>query len=241
MPIRRAFQGGIVNKPIPRAPSSGSSASTVPDDRKRSVANADLAAVDRLCRMQLEAHRLGCQIILGDGDEQLQDLMAFVGIDDLFDPLPSADVKQPTRGSAGERGGIEMGDAGAGPMSAASAIRHATACPARPFNPGPSLRDGRADPRATRRAPSGGHARAGAVSGPIGRSRCRHARASARQRIAGRRHSIVVCSARAAATGGCRALRDRRNRRHRLGARPATRGRGHDVAATADRRTRRRS
>lgn len=103
----RAFQGGIVNEwtphpRSPRAPSSGSSASTVPDDRKRPVANADLAAVDRLCRMQLEAHRLGCQIILGDADEQLRDLIAFVGIDDLFDPLPRADVKQPLEPDHGD-------------------------------------------------------------------------------------------------------------------------------------------
>lgn len=91
----------------PRAPSSGSSASTVPDDRKRSAANADLAAVDRFCRMQLEAHRLGCRIILGGGDEQLRDLMAFVGIADLFDPLPSADVGQPTNDVASSTGRAE--------------------------------------------------------------------------------------------------------------------------------------
>lgn len=54
--------------------------------------------------MQLEAHRLGCRIILGDGDERLRDLMAFVGIDDLFDPRPSAEVGQPTNDVASSTG-----------------------------------------------------------------------------------------------------------------------------------------
>jgi hypothetical protein len=116
----------------------------VPDDRKRPAANADLAAVDRLCRMQLEAHRLGCRIILVDGDEQLRDLMAFVGIADLFDPLPSADVGQPTNDVASSTGRAEY-------AAARHSDRHDERAALEPDHVDPPVRDTPCDgfPRAT--------------------------------------------------------------------------------------------
>jgi hypothetical protein len=56
----------------------------VPADNGRPAAGADLAAIDRLCRMQLEARRLGCRIVLHDLDDQLHDLIIFTGVADLL-------------------------------------------------------------------------------------------------------------------------------------------------------------
>ncbi len=49
----------------------------------------DLAAIAALARLRLEADRLGCQLQVSGGSQQLVDLIRFVGLDEiLLTPRP---------------------------------------------------------------------------------------------------------------------------------------------------------
>jgi ABC-type transporter Mla MlaB component len=52
----------------------------------------DLAAIAALARLRLEADRLGCQLQVSGGSQQLVDLIRFVGLDEiLLTPRPQGD------------------------------------------------------------------------------------------------------------------------------------------------------
>jgi ABC-type transporter Mla MlaB component len=46
----------------------------------------DAVTVDALARLQLVARRYGCQIRLGNASDELRDLIAFMGLADVFAP-----------------------------------------------------------------------------------------------------------------------------------------------------------
>jgi hypothetical protein len=49
-----------------------------------SASEPDLGVVDALCRMQLEAHRLGCTIRVHDASGPLRDLIALAGLTEVL-------------------------------------------------------------------------------------------------------------------------------------------------------------
>ena len=44
----------------------------------------DAVTVDALARLQLAAHRRGCQVRLGHASDELRELVAFMGLTDVF-------------------------------------------------------------------------------------------------------------------------------------------------------------
>ena len=44
----------------------------------------DAVTVDALCRLQLAARRLGCRVRLRNASDELRDLIAFMGLTDVF-------------------------------------------------------------------------------------------------------------------------------------------------------------
>jgi len=46
--------------------------------------NADAVTVDALARLQLAAHRRGCQVRLHGASDELRDLVAFMGLRDVL-------------------------------------------------------------------------------------------------------------------------------------------------------------
>jgi ABC-type transporter Mla MlaB component len=44
----------------------------------------DAVTVDALCRLQLAARRLGCQVRLVNASAELRDLIAFMGLEDVL-------------------------------------------------------------------------------------------------------------------------------------------------------------